>query len=772
MTKRLTTVGLALIVLLAQAPALLKADVTDEDVRRAIEKGKEYLISRQGADGAFAGERGMSGDYTCFVYMTLAYMGMHPNRPVMDKGLQAILALSADAGLSRPGYSLPMRTMALAYVHNKLLGDRRTAVRQAMMQDVLRYQIGQTGNGAWRYQLDASSWDNSVTQWPILAMSEAYKVGIEIPLDPVRKAMQHYFETQHADGGWHYQTRDQSYGSMSAAGTASLFIIRDLLDPGSGCPCVNQRSRRNTTELDRRIDTAVKWMSDHFEPTSNPNANGTPGRGRTVYWLYTAERVGVHSGYKYFGDHDWYKEGVEYLLKKQQGDGSFGSLKDTCFSLIYLYKGRAPILFNKLKFDGLWNMHRRDAANLTEYIKRTKEQLFHWQIVEMKPQMGMEKAVEELHDAPILYISAESEIPFTNEEKKLLRLFTDTGGTVLFEPSCGNVAIRKWFMDFAKEIWPEWRLEPLGTDHGVYTDPYPLTKRPELMGLNDGMRTFLMMSLDDISCPWHTKAYASRQYLFNWGINMVKYSTDGAPLRAKLQPRVVREKEERYKDPVSAGGKTSLRLARVRHPGNWEVGANYKTLPALAKLVQERAGVTLDVATPAQVPVTEGGVEIAALGGHDVAYFAGSDEFTLTDAQGQALKSYVEGGGFVWFEAALGSVEFYNSVRDLAKDLGWTFELMPTTDGLLTGRMNGAIGYNLASGVKFRRSLRVKRLGRLYAEFIALRDASGKLVALFSPLDTLYGLTPYEAYGCAGYLPPDAKAVATNIVLYLTTRGS
>jgi hypothetical protein len=47
--------------------------------------------------------------------------------------------------------------------------------------------------------------------------------------------------------------------------------------------------------------------------------------------------------------------------------------------------------------------------------------------------------------------------------------------------------------------------------------------------------------------------------------------------------------------------------------------------------------------------------------------------------------------------------------------------------------------------------------------------AGDRMVGLYSPRDVLFSLTPYEACGCRGYKTEDAAAVATNIVLYLTT---
>ncbi len=764
---------LTILVSLVLASAVLagsgRAAVTDDEVQRAIQRGKEYLISLQQPNGSFGEGKHGYGE-SCLIFMTLAYMGMHPNHPVMSKAVDFHLNLNPDTDMGgRQGYALPMRVMGLSYVHNKFLesGSQRGIVRRKMYEDITRFKIGQATNGGWRYKLEPTdNWDFSVTQWPILAMREANIVGIEVPPEPLFRARELYYEKQNDDGGWDYQN-GQSRGAMTAAGMASLQIIADILEPGSGCPCQGGRSRQSKSSSERRIDRALEWLSRNFQADSPPHG----GHADTLYWLYCVERVGIAAGYKYFGQHNWYAAGAEYIVRKQGGNGSWsgkwGNQVGTCFALLFLYKGRGAVLFNKVRFDGEWNNHRRDINNLVRYIERDQERPFHWQIVELRAPL------EELHEAPILYITAETVPAWGDAEKQKLRAFTDTGGTILFEASCGNPPVKRWFQDFAREVWPEWRLKPLGPDHGSYTDPWPLTRRPEVLGIHDGMRTAVFFALDDISCPWHTSALASRLYMFQWGINLLRYATDRAELhkmRAKLS---VREDlaSTKFASPVNPGPKSSVRIARVRHDGNWEVNANYGGLRKLVDAIRERAAVRLEVTEPNRKPFTEGGVAPADLAGYDAAYITGSRAFAFGPAEQQALKGYVDGGGFLWFEAAGGSPEFDRSLQKLAGDMRWQVKLLPTTHPLVTGRMGQALGYNLSADVDFRKALRFIRAARHYAEFMGVYE-NDRLIGVYSPLDVAFSATPYEAYKCKGYRPPDARAVATNVVLFLTTRGS
>ena len=746
------------------AQASTKGRVTDESVRKAIEKGIKYLIKQQQPDGAWKEKKHNHAQVPCghseLALLTLIYTGEHPNREYVSNALEAIIARPLDYT-----YAIACRVMALSHVQNKLVGKKRDLIRTALKRDVNWLVRTQGPKGGWGYtgmagnRSSSQYEDLSVTQLVILALREASLAGVEIPRRTWQRAQAKYFRMQQGKGSWSYieGDKDEGYGSMTAAGLASIFITLDNLDVASGCPCRAGASGARNTEIDRRIDKALGWLEKNFDADKNPNGKARR-EDRVHYWQYSVERVGASAGYKYFGGHDWFKEIAGHLLKTQGGSGSwngkYGDLVSTCFAVMFLYKGRGPILFNKLEFDGLWNNHRRDIYNLTSYISKNKEQFCHWQIVNLKAP------VSELHDAPILFITPEAPPPFDEKAKAKLRQFTDTGGTILFEASCGNANVRKWFHEFIAEVWPEWKLKPLGPDHPSFIDPYKLNKRPEILGLEDGLRTFLFYAGDDISCPWHMKAYASRGYLFNWGINLVAYATDAAPLRAKLAAREP-EPDDRYtKRSVAAGSRKDLRVARVKHPGDWNVGVRYKGFDRVTTYARDKAGLSVEA--------KESGVAPASLSGHDVAFLTGSKVFDMGAADVSALKAFVAKGGFLWCEAAGGALDFNGSLRKLAQEAQWRITLLAKGHPLMSGRMGGPKGFDLTSNVRFRRALKMARSGRPQAELHGI-FAGDRLIGIYSPLDIVFSVTPYQACMCKGYQRPDAEAVATNILLYASS---
>ncbi len=751
----------------AQA-AQAAGSITDDDVRRAIEKGREWLTNQQ-TGGQWPEPGYWHSPTPCgqteLATMTLLYTGSHPvNSAAMSQALTSMMGKRIEYT-----YAVCCRTMAYAYALKGMqsAGPKKEQMRLALIADAQWLVSHQLPTGDWGYSQEKPRPDFSNTQFAILALWEAAKAGVEIPDEVWRKTLNRYVKEQKPDGSWTYgpeaEHSGDSEGSMTAAGLATIYICTDMLNLASGCPCAGGKSGgASHADVDRRIDLALKWLDENFTAERNP---GTAEGAWRMYWLYAVERVGIATGYKYFGTHNWYKEGAATVIAAQNADGSWEAeavgkpLVTTCFAILFLYKGRAPILFNKLQ-DTIgaerwtWNAHRRDISNLTAYIEKNKEMALQWQIVSLKG------TVEELHDAPVLFISAESVPKFTDEEKKKLREFTDTGGTILLEASCGNPAVRAWFKQFAAEVWPEWAVKPLGPDHGSFVDPYPLkTQRPEILGIDDGLRTCVFYAMDDLSCPWQTKAYASREYLFKWGINLFTYATDHSPLRAKLSRES--EKSTRYASAVKAGAKAAITLARLKTDGDWITNRNYQGLEDIAAEVAKRAGLT--------VKVEEDGVDATGLAGKDVAYMTGSKEVKLAAGQAQALKEYLAKGGFLWAEAADGSMVFDDSFRKLATDMGWELKIVDKTEPLMTGNFAKALGYNLTTGVQFRRSMKVVRLGRPFAEFMGIYQ-DGKMVGVYSPLDVVFSSTPYDAYACRGYQPEDAAAVATNILLCASDR--
>jgi hypothetical protein len=784
---RWQTLAMAAVVigLVVAAPAVARP--TDEQVEQAIQRGIDYLWTLQQPDGSFSADHKLwwtqSGayDHGCeaIACMALAVAGVPLTDERMKKAIDYIVAADTDFT-----YIRACRVVTLARLINRKDREpdpRFKAVLDADAKWLVKFQLddkfgkGNVG-GMWNYgdnKYKGTNPDFSNTQFALLALQEYEMAGGELENSTFERAMKIYLERQKADGGWNYgwlnAVRQDGtpalfdtapYGSMTAAGCASLFIIRDHLFSGMGCPCKGGKSGRSPDKLDVAIDKSIEWLGRNYKADNNPTSDPKEDFGHFWYWHYSCERVGLASGLKYFGQHDWYGEGADMILKRQGKDGGWSgprNIYDTCYNIMFLVKGRAPILLNKLQFAGAWGLHPRDAANLAKYVGQAKEQPMNWQVI------NLSAPVEEWHDAPILYISAETAIKLADEDKKKLRQYTNTGGTILFEASCANQTVTSWWKKTCTEIWPEWELKHMEKDHPLWTADLKLVGQlPTLFEASDGVRSFLLFAGQDISCAWHTQAMSRNRLLFDLGCNLYAYTTDRGRLRGKLASARVVERKEFADAKPTAGTRNTVRTRLLQHGGDWYITRHYAPLAILADYLKERAGLTLQLADPASA--TEENLKQT-----DVVWLTGRKTVTLSTAEIAALQKWLRAGGYLVAEACMGDPAFDAAFATVAKDLGLQVRTVGRNEPLVSGAMDGMTGFKL-DPLDFTFALRTDRVGRQFADLRGLY-LDGALVGVYSPADVSLAVAGIKAFGNRGYAISDGRAVATNMILPATARG-
>lgn len=226
--------------------------------------------------------------------------------------------------------------------------------------------------------------DHSNTQYSLLALKAARRCGVEVPVKTWERALRHLLQCQERSGpevirrervdggggaygsttravgrdrarGWGYHDGDPATGSMTSGGVSSMAICRSELRGTPGF------KRREDDEAEQSIRDGIAWLGLHFTVTENPGPKNAP-MGREswqYYYLYGLERAGILAGVFLMAEHDWYREGAEYLVRVQRKDGSWSQralpeelptdfprdianridsvgLLDTCFALLFL----------------------------------------------------------------------------------------------------------------------------------------------------------------------------------------------------------------------------------------------------------------------------------------------------------------------------------------------------------------------------------------------------------------------------------------------------
>ena len=145
-----------------------------------------------------------------------------------------------------------------------------------------------------------------------------------------------------------------------------------------------------------QAETLYRVRGDVDTGAVNVLAEAHTSSGYTFPWALSSANL------TYVGEVDWYQKGADFLIKNQKKDGSWyggsgfiGTLPDTCFGVIFLARGRAPVVFNKLNWEGgekatagNWNQRPRDVANAVRWIGKQVERDLNWHIITLQGPDG------------------------------------------------------------------------------------------------------------------------------------------------------------------------------------------------------------------------------------------------------------------------------------------------------------------------------------------------------------------------------------------------
>ena len=333
-------------------------------VNRAIADGVAYLRSNDGP-GSNALISYPLGE-KCLKLYALRVAGVPSDDPLVVE-----LRKTAVAAATQVDHTY---TLSLALLG--LLAADRAAHASTIVHLVSRLESGQMlqsnngGAGAWTYVVprartgdaprrDGPShalahwsapvdwWDDSNTQYAILALRAAADFGFEVDVRVFERAARHFIERQGSDGGFGYHrvTRRRPYIAMTAGGLGSLQMCLDLLDDDREGKLLRRRGRA-------AMKDGLRWMGRRlaFPALDAP---------WPFYSAYAVERLGHYADAQRLGSHDWYAEGATWLVSVQRGDGSwssrrlsassrsssrrdefvasdYGAIVDTSFALLFL----------------------------------------------------------------------------------------------------------------------------------------------------------------------------------------------------------------------------------------------------------------------------------------------------------------------------------------------------------------------------------------------------------------------------------------------------
>ncbi len=743
-----------------------------DEVKHAIDHGVQFLRDQQSQAGDWEvnafGVGLLRGGGTCLAMLALLNSGVQPNDPAIEKGLKILRQIEPENT-----YVVGLQTMVFAAA-----GNAKDIPRIQRNVNWLVEGAVMNGNAlqGWSYQkrggplpLPPGITDNSNSQYALLGLHDGHQAGAIVAPGVWESIRRYYMDTQNnTDGGWGYHSRDASSLTMTTAGLCGLIIAGMELNPG------RERIKADGTATncgiykdDAHIEAALRWIGDHFR------IDGV--RDRIMYNIYGLERTGRLTGLRFLGEHDWYREGCEYLVKTQnRGDGSWRGagydqwpVVSTSFALLFLSKGRTPILISKMVHGpgGDWDNDRNDARNLVSYVSRElfKKAPLAWQIFDAKRGLlrgdreELLSVTGDLMQSPIAYFNGHKAPRFQDREKELLKEYIEQGGFILAEACCGQKEFDRGFRELMKELFPDTPLRPLPADHQIWKSPFLINSNEfKLEGIEKGCKIVVVYSPQDLSCLWESNRVDNGRGIlaFRLGANIVAYATGMELPKPRLTPaEIIRNRDTDTKIPRGV-----LKVAQLKYGEDWRPAPN--AMRNLMNYLADKPRLEVAVENDPVFPSSENLLDYRFL------YMHGRRDFTLSDQAMDNLRSDLQIGGLLLADACCGKKAFDTAFREFIKKLfpNEKLEPIPITDELYSKELNGQ---EIAT---VRRRQEGNTDLRNQPPFLEGIKYKNRWIVIYSKYDIGCALEKHQSPDCLGHDYDSALKLGSAAVLYALKR--
>jgi hypothetical protein len=679
MKKSVAVIGVTCVLILAQIAQAAAAEKPLVDrVREAIDRGVRYLRGEQRTDGSWEVDMACNanpGGWSSLALVALLNAGVPADDPVVANGLKYLRTL-------KPARTYVVGLQTMVYT---LAAEPVDKVRIQVNTDWLLKERVYVNNqfGGWTYSeeertgMAAHTPDNSNTQYALLGLHEAHlanaKIEANAKVDRVWEEIRDFYKrTQHDDGGWGYTALagNGSTLTMSVAGLCGLLIAGQELDERRETPLGNGAFEQcGVYKENANVARAINYIAGHFQIEER--------RGNIFYNLYGLERAGRLTGLRFFGKYDWYREGCEYLVRRQDAQGAWTgrgfeqySTLATSFALLFLSKGRTPIMISKLVHGPGedWNNDHNDARNLVDFASRElfKRQPLAWQVFDAKRGIidntheELLNLAGELMQSPIAYFNGHDVPQLTHAEEDLLKEYVDQGGFILAEACCGRGEFDRGFRDLMQRLFPDTPLQPLGADHPVWRSHFLVAPGSfKLEGIDRGCKTVVIYAPQDMSCYWESNQFAEgrSQQAFRLGANIIAYATGMEVPKPRLSlAQIIRD------DPASKPVKRGyLKAAQLRYEGEWQPAPHGLRNLLIHLQDDERLLVSARVE-----PLSS---SQPSLLDHKFLYLHGRQAFSFDEAGIKLLRSDLQTGALLFADACCGKEPFDKAFRALVNQL-------------------------------------------------------------------------------------------------------
>jgi hypothetical protein len=748
-----------------------------DQVRRAIDRGVQYLRDVEAGNGNWEVDgmqsQGRPGGWTSLALLGLLNSGVKPDDPVIERGLKFLRTIPPEQT-----YVVGLQTMVFAAAGRD--EDRERVQRNVDWLVKTRVYTGRDFMG-WSYGKGIVGFtsDNSNTQYALLGLHDGHQAGAKIEAEVWKSIRDYYLKTQRIDplsgtGGWGYAPHlaNGPTLTMTTAGLCGLIIAGMELNEGRETILPNGAATNCGVYAENKpVTAALGWIGERFKVNY---------RGATYYNLYGLERAGRLTGERFLGGHDWYREGCEFLVHIQTADGYWPSLGGhdqwkviaTSFALLFLSKGRTPVLVTKLVHGPGedWNNDRNDCRNLVAYAGKElfKGMPMAWQSFDARRGLidnnreEMLGLAADMLQSPVAYMTGHQAPQLSDAEEQVLKEYIEQGGFLLGEACCGRPDFDRGFRDLMKRLFPDTPLKPLPPEHPLWR-AHALVPPGEfkLEGIERGCKTVVVYSPQDMSCLWEAgpQKNARSQLAFRLGGNIIAYATGMEPPQPRLTaPRKIHDDPDQKRVP-----RGYLKVGQLRYDGDWQPAP--RAMRNLMARLQEQDRLLVALQPEAVSPGQE------ALFDFKFLYLHGRGNFSFDEHGRENLRGVLGTGGLLLADACCGKKPFDASFRAFIKQLypDHNLEVIPPNDELYGKELNG----EAITTVRCRRDVAEGSAGSGYRSvepFLEGIKVNGRWVVIYSKYDLGCALERHQSSDCLGHDFDSAARIGAAVVLYALKR--
>jgi hypothetical protein len=367
---------------------------------------------------------------------------------------------------------------------------------------------------------------------------------------------------------------------------------------------------------------------------------------------------------------------------------------------------------------------------------------------------------------PILYFTGWKPLPeFDANTIAHIRQYLMDGGTWVINSNCGRPEFNASFRREIARIFPDRELAPIPTDHPLWSSFYHITDMrvrkgidpfktipPYLETVNIGTRAAVIFSPIDMSCGWDANSHPIEGGILydqgdslRLGANIVTYAL------AEYQYGRFFDHMKIYHQQTDAT-RDQLVIGQIVHNGDWDPTPH--GLPNLLKTIDQ--STTLHVQFK-RVPVDPAKDDIFSF---PVLYMVGQRDFQFSDAARKRLREYLDHGGTLIADDAIGSSEFNAAFQREIKLIYPDHDLtdLPANSPLFKF-VYDTTQVNLAP-------LAAQLLGPAIRPELKVIQIDGQLPVIYSPLSMSAGWEQLPRAYDMGYADTDALKLGVNVFMY------